>query len=383
MADVRPFPGFRYDPSRAPLGKVLCPPYDAISPEQAKTLRASASNAIHMELPEGEGQAKYDGSAAIWKNWRGSGLLKRDGAPALYLTEETFVSGGKTRKRTGFLAALGATPTASEHIVCHERTLSKPKEDRLNLLRAVRANISPIFGIFPDPQGTVRKILAKAAKTKPVNAGKTQGGVAYRLWLIEGKDADAVRRALAARKILIADGHHRFSVSQTFYQQEPSPVNETLLAYLCPEEDRGLVVLPTHRIVARKVELADCRLTPCASRAAMLKKLSASKNPYAFGVFDGKFALAEPKSPKGCKSGLCVEYLSKNILEGVDPSDLRYTPDAALAHKWAVPGHTALFVKPMEVAQIRKAVAAVGLLPQKSTYFFPKIATGLVFKALE
>lgn len=390
MADVRPFPGFRYDPKKASLTKVLCPPYDVIDEAQASRLRAEPLNAVHMELPAGEGAEKYAGAARIWKQWRSSGVLTRDTIPSFYVVEERYSWDGKSYRRVGFLSALGVTDEAAADVVAHERTLAKPKEDRLNLLDAVGANVSPIFGLFPDPTGAVRKTLAAVLKKKPVASGQTAGGVKYRLWqLADAAAVKTISKTLASKKVLIADGHHRFEVSREHWRRAKIPERETVLAYLCPEEDAGLIVLPTHRITApsglENVTRAECAVTECRSRAELLRLLERSKSPYAYGLLtEAGYRLAEPKTAGGCKSGLCVEWLGAKLLAGVAPDQIKYTPDAKKAEQLAAEsGRAVVFVKPMEVPMIRKAVKAVGLLPQKSTYFYPKIATGLVFKALE
>lgn len=390
MADVRPFPGFRYDPKKASLTRVLCPPYDVIDEAQAAGLRKEPLNAVHMELPAGEPPKKYETAARIWKQWRASGVLKRELIPSFYVVEESYSWDGKAYRRVGFLSALGVTDEAAADVIAHERTLAKPKEDRLNLLGAVGANVSPIFGLFPDPAGAVRKALAKATKAKPVASGSTSGGVKYRLWqLADAAALKLISKSLASKKVLIADGHHRFEVSREHWRRAKVPERETVLAYLVPEEDAGLIVLPTHRITtadgldARTRE--SCRVTAVGSRAELLGKLAASKNAYAYGLKTAAgYALAEPKTAGGCRSGLCVEWIGAKLLAGVAPDELKYTPDPKRAEELAAEsGAAVVFVKPMKVPMIRKAVKAVGLLPQKSTYFYPKIATGLVFKALE
>jgi uncharacterized protein (DUF1015 family) len=388
MADIRPFPGFRYDPRQAPLSRALCPPYDVIDPEQAAALRSDPVSAVHLELPQG-GEEKYAAAARLWSQWRDSCLLCQDSEPSFYVVEERFRAAGKARKRTGFLAALSVKPSHAGWVLAHERTLAKPKEDRLKLLAAVGANVSPIFGLFADRGGRARKALAKTARKKPVAAGRMKSGVSYKLWPVADPSVvEALVGAVKPAKLLIADGHHRYEVSRAFHEQRATAGSETVLAYLCPEEDAGLVVLPTHRIVAGR-ELAEpaqrlAKLTACRSRKDMLARLERSRHPYAFGLFDGRFHLGEPRSKAGFKSGLCVEWLGKRLLADVSPDRIRYTPDAAKAEAMARDdGGTAVFVKPFPVAQIRRAVQSVGLLPPKSTYFFPKIATGLVFKSLE
>ncbi|MDD5301653.1 MAG: DUF1015 domain-containing protein [Elusimicrobia bacterium] len=385
MADVRPFRGVRY--SSPTLNSALCPPYDVIGPELAAALRRRMANAVHLELPRGEPPAKYERAAALWRRWTVDGTLARDPRPAFYAIEERYTLNGKKRVRRGILSALGATPKAAKAIIPHERTLAKPKVDRLKMLDAVGVNISPIFGVFADPSGAARRAIAAGMKGRPDAAGRSHAGVDYRLWVVdEPKLVAAIRKALAPRSILIADGHHRYSVSRDHHAKTKGPGTDAVLTYLVPDEDAGLVVLPTHRI-------AGVSLLKRAGALASLKKarnlgalealVAKSKNPYAFGLIENGFHFGEPK-PRGCRSGLAVEWLGANLLSQVRPDAMSYTPDAALAVKKAkAAGGAAVLVKPFTVAQVRRAAKAVGLLPQKSTFFYPKIATGLAFRPLD
>ena len=385
MADVRPFRGVRY--AAAGLGAALCPPYDVISPELAKSLRRRARNAVSLELPQGEGAARCARASTLWRRWRGDGTLILDPVPAFYVVEERYRLHGRARLRRGFLAALGASSAAARAIVPHERTLSKPKVDRLRMLNALRVNVSPIFGVFADATGGVRRALAAAARARPVARGKSHAGVGYRLWRVsDPRLVSALRRAMAPRSILIADGHHRYEVSRIHHRRTRLPGSDAVLAYLVPDEDAGLAVLPTHRIAARSLlaragELASLKKFP--SLRALEKALARSDNPYAFGLVEKGFHLGVPASAGGCRSGLAVEWLGGRLLAGLRPEEMSYTHDAVLAGRKARSARgAAVLVKPFTVAQVRLAAKAVGLLPQKSTYFFPKIATGLVFRPL-
>lgn len=385
MADVRPFRGVRY--SAAALDDALCPPYDVIPGELAAALRRKPRNAVALELPAGEGAGRYASARRAWRAWTADGTLALDPRPAFYVVEERYRLRGKARTRRGFLAALGATPRAARAIVPHERTLSKPKADRLRMLNALGVNVSPIFGVFADPSGAARRALSAAARSKPAAKGVSHAGVAYRLWRVdEPRLVEALRRALAPRSILIADGHHRYEVSRVHHETTRAPGSDAVLAYLVPDEDPGLVVLPTHRIAAKSLRaraegLAELRRLP--SLPALERALAASRNPYAFGLVEGGHWLGSPR-PNGCRSGLAVEWLGERLLAQTAPEDMSYSPDAAeAAAKARRAGGAAVLVKPFDVAQVRRAAKAVGLLPQKSTYFFPKIATGLVFRPLK
>ncbi|HXT02500.1 MAG TPA: hypothetical protein VN915_17645, partial [Elusimicrobiota bacterium] len=176
------------------------------------------------------------------------------------------------------------------------------------------------------------------------------------------------------------------SVSRDHHASTKLPGSDAVLTYLVPDEDAGLVVLPTHRIAAKSLRARAeslAALTRFGSLEALEKALARAKNPYSFGLIEDGCWLGVPKSAGGCRSGLAVEWLGAHLLAETRPDEMSYTPDAALAVKKAkaVSG-AAVLVKPFTVAQVRKAAKAVGLLPQKSTYFFPKIATGLAFRPL-
>lgn len=385
MADVRPFRGVRY--TAPSLNSALCPPYDVIGPELAAALRRRAANAIHLELPQGEPPAKYGRAAALWRKWTVDGTLARDPKAAFYAIEERYALNGKKFIRRGILSALGATPKAAKSIIPHERTLSRPKVDRLKMLDAVGVNISPIFGVFADPSGAARRAIRAGMKGRPDAAGRSHAAVDYKVWVVdEPKLVAAIRKALAPRAILIADGHHRYSVSRDHHARTKGPGTDAVLTYLVPDEDPGLVVLPTHRIAGKtllKRAYGLASLKQAKTLAELLKLVERSRNPYAFGLIENGFFFGEPK-PNGCRSGLAVEWLGANLLSQIRPDELSYTPDAALAVKKAKASRgAAVLVKPFSVAQVRRAAKAVGLLPQKSTYFFPKIATGLAFRPLD
>ncbi|MDE2237796.1 MAG: DUF1015 family protein, partial [Elusimicrobia bacterium] len=206
MADIRPFRAVRFDPRRVPLSRALCPPYDVIDAERAAALRREERNAVHLELPEG-GRDKYALAARRWERWLREGWLVQDDAAAFYVVEERFRAAGRLRARTGFLAALSVKPEHARFVIAHEHTLAKPKKDRLRLLGAVRANISPIFGLLPDPSGAARRALKRATSGRPLASGRL-AGVGYRLWAMRDAGATAALAAAARpARLLIADGH--------------------------------------------------------------------------------------------------------------------------------------------------------------------------------
>ncbi len=385
MPDSRPFRGWRFSSRNGSLGPLLCPPYDVINAELAKSLRAVKKNSVYLELPAGEAPAKYAAAKSAWAKWRADGTLRRDAAPAYYLIEERFAHAGRSYTRRGVLAGLGVTPKASKLVIPHERTLSKPKADRLRMIAAVRANVSPIFGVFEDKNRSAYAMLKRLGRGRPTATAAAKG-VSYKVFVVDDPaDVKALSRLLAPRECLIADGHHRYSCAQEHYRRRPSEEAEAVMCYLVPDVDPGLVVLPTHRVSAsglldRAGGMSPLRLLKDVK--SLVKALAASKNPYAFGFIEGGVALLGEPRPDGCRSGLCVEWLGRRLLADIAPDALSYTPDPAEAARRVETDGAAVLVKPFPVAQVRKAAKAVGLLPQKSTYFIPKIVTGLAFRDL-
>jgi uncharacterized protein (DUF1015 family) len=387
MARITPFRAARFDFKRAPLSRVLCPPYDVISPTQAKILRSDPVNTIHIELPQGSDKEKFKKAARCLRSWFKRGLLIQDSTSAFYLIEENFKLGGKSLRRIGLLGALGLESSSARDVTAHEQTLAKPKSERLELLKTLRLNTSPIFGLFPDSNGALRREFSRIIHQNPIARGRLQG-VSYRLWRVDDPRLnDRLQGLLGKKKILLADGHHRFKVARGYYEETGDKRADSILAYFCAEENGGLAVLPTHRVVqtpglGQAVETL-CRVKKCATLAQLMRKLAAVRDLRAFGFYDKGFFLAVPRRPGGCRSGLGVEWIGRQLLAQTPPDQIRYTKDAGEAVSWARKSKgAALILKPFPASQIRKAVSKSGLLPPKSTYFYPKVPAGLVFKPL-
>lgn len=387
MPRVLPFHGVRFDWRRVPLNRALCPPYDVIPEAMAKRLRAIPYNTIHLELPEG-GERKYANAAKTWKRWLADGIVIRDLIPAYYVIEQDFKLNGKNYTRTGFLSSL-RLDDGLRQVTPHEKTLSKPKQDRWNLLDSVKAQISPIFALYEDPRARIREVLDRITERPPAAEGLAPDGVRVRVWRAIESDALAtIERAFAAKRLLIADGHHRLEVSKKYGCRG-------VLCYLCAEEDPGIHVLPTHRVLREPQDALtsvaqSCRLRAFGSLRALESAVDRQSSPFAFGIISkrtkelpGRFTLAVPSasSAKGIRSGLGVEWLSKRLFGQAD--QLRYTHDSSEAASLADGSGAAFLVKPVEVAAIRRAVGKIGLLPQKSTYFFPKVEAGIVFHEIQ
>ncbi|MFA5137819.1 MAG: DUF1015 domain-containing protein [Elusimicrobiota bacterium] len=372
---IGPFPGVRFS-RRASLSRTLCPPYDVIPEPLAASLRKRGFNAIHVESPGGD----YAEAKRTWERWLRTGVLERDPKPAFYVVEESFAFSGRSFTRIGFFCGLGLDPRSSSHVLAHERTLSKPKKDRTKLLRVMRVNVSPILGVYADPGRAVRRVLDSARRRTPTTSGRFQG-VSIRLWKIDDDVSAAKLQGLFIDKdILIADGHHRYEVAKKHWERVRKPGAAFTLACFVDEADPGLVVLPTHRVLRSSPDLSPAVATSCRSLARLERALERSASPCAFGWSDGRtHRLMVPKKP--APHGFGTEWLAKHVLASVDPKDIVYVRGVAEASAEARrSGGVALLVRPFAVRDIREAVKRFGLLPQKSTYFYPKVPTGLVFR---
>jgi uncharacterized protein (DUF1015 family) len=384
MSLLEPFAAVRYAKTKD-LSPLLSPPYDIIGPELAARLRAEARNAIHVELPEGE----YTAAAELWSRWLREGALARDPEPAFYLCEQTFDRGGK-KKRLGLFGALRLEAPGGA-VMPHENTFAKPREERMRLLKALKINTSPVFGTFQDAAG----VLAAAAE--PLGAPDAQGtdpqGSACRLWKIADRGlVDRLSRAVDASKVLIADGHHRYRVAYEFGEQAKLPGSDRVLACLVADDDPGLVVLPTHRLAPESVvSLEDVTALCDVWKKKDLEELEAALGGLSFGFISmgGRtIYLCKPRPAALQRNGapvLDVEWVQRMLLKNAGHDEgVEYLHEAGelLSKVRSTRGTTGVVLGPLTVPAIREAVEKNGLLPQKSTYFYPKIATGLVFRTL-
>ena len=436
MARVVPFRGLLYSTSKVPdLKPVVAPPYDVISAEKAEEYRArDAHNIVHVDLPAGNA-AGYALAAELLAGWRQSGVLTRDEAPAVYVCSERYALKGKPeRVRWGFIALVGIEEDDAGIVLPHERTMDLPRIDRLELAAATRMQLSPIFLLYSDPAGEMSGHIEAVAHRPADRWVSDDSGTDVRLWRVA--DAETIRvvcEGLASRKVWIADGHHRYAAARELRNKlraeqgggtPGSRSYDYVMAYLTNVDAPGLSILPYHRIVkgSRKVE-AD----PLARKLSAhfdVKRFSfegfhhraeqiqrrlhevSDRGRLAFGLYLGgaEFLLLLLKQdehttklfsdlPEPLK-GLDVSILQRGILEpvlGITPGaaseggTLRYSEDIERAMNWVDAGEAqaAFLLNPTKKQQLM-AVAEAGLqMPPKSTYFHPKVLTGLVLNSLD
>jgi len=403
VADVRPFRALRYAAAAGPLGRLVAPPYDVISPEERRGyLAASPYNAVRLILPE----VGYEEVGAMIASWRESGVLEQAEEPSLIAWTQTFALGdGVPRERRTILGAVGLEPYERRVVRPHERTHAGPKEDRLRLTRAVGANLSPVFGLYPDPEGAA---WAALAPTGPPDAELTDHeGTVHRLWRVTDPAALAgVAEAMRDRWILIADGHHRYETALAYRDERraaaagngPAPYDRVLMG-LTALDDPGLVVLPTHRVLNRWPDGAGAAFA--SRRAGGLDELladlaGAPDDAPALGLLlpDGpRLLTGPPHADPSPGARLDVTALERDVLVphlGADQAaltadgTLSYTKDPNEAARLVASGTAAAAVLLRPIA--KPAVAAVAeageTMPQKSTYFHPKLLTGVAFHSL-
>lgn len=427
MAKIFPFRAFRYHLPNSKLSKAVCPPYDVIQDRVAKKLRKNFANAIQIELPAGSQKVKYQRAKRIWQKWEKTNIVRQDSESAFYIYEQHFALKQDSKRRApakhfsrkGFFCALQIEKPGSGSILRHELTLPKPKQDRLNLLKTLQVNTSPIFGLFEDRRGRIRKILKRFSRTKPLHRFKDSEQVIHRLWRCS--DASAIKTVQEQVKkipVVIADGHHRYETAWNYSQSqtngnEKKTSSSATLFYLCPRESAGIVILPTHRVLRKKAQ-AQINFERFVKRAESCKKLfdvvplpphsdpvHFIKNPslqgesgHSFLITDGiKFVGVKvrssrqlsrlfPRMPRTLLS-LPLFQLHSILLPRLAKEDFIYLHDQKEAVSLALKNRTLAFlVPPVSVQELYAVVQAGALMPQKSTYFYPKVITGLIFRSL-
>jgi uncharacterized protein (DUF1015 family) len=370
VAEIKPFRAIRYDEGRAgPLERNVAPPYDVIGlEERLGYLARSPYNVVHLTLPESEDQAARD-----FASWRGDGVLAEDEDPALWALEQDYVGpDGIHRTRHGILAALRAEPYEDRVVLPHELTHSAPKEGRLRLLRAVRAQLEPIFLLY-DGEAPL-----EFPSGDPDLEAEGAGAVS-RLWRIaEPGIHEAVRDWFAAKQLLIADGHHRYETTLAFSAQDGSPESGYMMAVLVSTDDPGLEIFPTHRIVKHleRIDSSASQAVPGGPYEGLRELEAVPKAlPAAVVYRKGETLLLLGKEPE--PDARFVERLG---LEGVT-----YTPhgEDAIAQVDSGQAEAAVLLRPPPIDQVKRIAERGETMPQKSTYFYPKLLSGLLFLALD
>ncbi len=446
MPSIRPFRALRYSRELVEdLARVVAPPYDVISPDEHRRLLArDPHNVVRLDLPEelpGDPEdERYRRAARTLTAWRSDGTLRRDVRPALYPYEQTYRVPGtdQAATRRGVFARVVLEPFGpTSGIRAHERTLAEPREDRYRLLRATSVNTSPVVGLGEDGSGFVPEWLREIAATAPVSELVDVDGVHHRLWMVNagvdderGAAIAAVCGRLGATPITLADGHHRYETAVRFAEErrrgpalEDEPAWAEILMLILEPIEGALTVLPTHRVLlglspvaldgflARLPELFEVERD--ITRERMLETFGGSAEARGGegrmglwrrdggAILHARRAAFVPWLPPGgtamrrldvTLASVAIEQLAGIDATAVAEGRIAYTMDAAEAIAWvdagAAPADTerasaALLLEPTPASEIVAVAADGDVMPQKSTYIYPKALTGLVINPLE
>lgn len=352
MAEVRPFRALRYDEAAAgPLRELVAPPYDVVDDEQRQRLRdRSEHNVVRLTLPDGEEEA-----AALLDAWRSRGVLVRDPEPAYWWLAQEYVGpDGVERRRDGFVASLRAEPYERRVILPHERTHAGPKEGRLRLLRATRTQVEPLFFLW---DGTI-----EIDGLGDPDLQAEDGGVVSRLWRLDAAFGDALTEELAGAELLIADGHHRYETTLAYHEEAGDDASAWLMAVIVPTDQEGLTIFPTHRLAASPGSATG---TPIEAPGDELP------GPVLYRA--GRYELLDG-------GGLDPEVVESFGAEGV-----RYTPyrDDAVAAVDRGDAEAAFLLRPTRIEDVWEVARRGDVMPQKSTFFYPKLTSGLLLHPLD
>lgn len=424
MARLRPLRGVRFNTQHVDCGSVLAPPYDVISPARQEELYGSDLRNIvridyGVELPGDVAGVddRYTRARGHLESWLGLGILVREEQAALYVVDHEFLGDdGRRQVRRGVLGRVPARPWEESEVLPHERTMRGPKEDRLALMRSTAMQTSPVWVLWDHAPG-IAEALAAATGRPPDATGATPGELdeeRVRMWAVtDPGHLAAIDAALSPAKLYIADGHHRFETAAAYAAErraaEPDAPEDAdfamTLVYACAADDPVVEVWPTHRLVrGAAMSLddlssrlpADIELDPVSDlHAATAEARRRREGEHAFGVFaaDGAAVLSSPRVEAASPAiALDVSVLADRILGdalGITPEQitggaLAYTRDVAEAERAVQSGEVALAFtcNPTSTAEIIAVCDAGEVMPQKSTYFYPKVPTGLVLNPL-
>ena len=418
MADIIPFRGILYNPEKVDASLTTAPPYDIVTPEFKEELyRKDPHNIIRIDFgkdsdSDSEHENRYTRAAAYLSDWLSEGTLIRDPEPSFYSYEINYVINGRYLKTRGFLGAVKLEELGSGKIHPHEMTYSKPKSDRLNILRYCDANTSPIYSLYSSREKITSAILDDLAKTAPFIDAVDGDGFRHRLWRInDSVSINRIIKEMSDRDIFIADGHHRYETALAFQKEMrgkgliktgKEPFNYALM-FLSNMEDEGLTLLPTHRIVEINSDIniketlkkyfnlekiGPVETTEEQARQQMFQAMEGKV--HSFGMFlvnTGSYytlsfngTAIEIDLPE-CLKTLDVSVLHKFVFEDllkIGHYEYEMDPTIAVNRAKKGPFEAVFFLNSTKINDLKEVALAGHRMPPKSTYFYPKLLTGMV-----
>ena len=427
MAEVLPFRGLRYSSSVvAPLTDVLCPPYDVITPAQQQALQhVNPHNAVHLELPQGDTQERYASAAKAMDLWQREGVLERDPRPSYYVLRHRFNHRGRELERWGLTACVRLEEFHHQVVLPHEETGAAPKEDRFRMMEACHANLSPIMALYQDPQRRIGSALERLAQSPPSAVATYDDNQDMVLWVVDAPELDsAVQSTFQETPLFIADGHHRYETALRYRDQARQQAKgwrdqdafNYMMMTLIAFDDPGLLVLPYHRTLGRmdpptltavRNRLLDIfHVQPFTTQPTSPEGLEEEVVKHGKGTSLGLLgpegegpylltlrndvaqndllALPGGEALRESEGWVLHHAVLERVLGSVTGDHLTYVHDPREAWDSVVQGRQqmAFFLKPFPLGLFQAVVSTGQRLPPKSTYFYPKLPTGLVINLL-
>jgi uncharacterized protein (DUF1015 family) len=411
VPDLQTFRALRYDTSAVPdLSTVLCPPYDVIDSAERERLARDPRNAVNVELPD-----NYDAAAATLSRWINEGTLRRDAQPLIYLYEQRYAAAdGSEMAARGFFCRLRLEPYGpTSGVLPHEHTMTGPKEDRFRLMSAVKANLSPVLFLYEDGArgAAAGALLNRLIEAQPTVETIGPGGLLNRIWIADPADSDDARELMqiaAARPVTIADGHHRYETALRYRDEVGGGSSEFVLALMYEAISGGLALLPWHRVLSDvdgdQLLASSAEWYSIASSGSpedVRAKVAATPGSIGLWTREGgailhadraKVAPLLPSSASETLRWLDVSVLSSTLSRMIGTSTealaaqgrLTYLSDASAAVALVTTGKAvaAFLLRPTPIEDVMAVAASGEHMPAKSTFFYPKAATGIVFNPL-
>ena len=422
MADFRPFRGIRYNPrSAGPLDSLICPPYDVISPSlEEELISRNQYNMVRLELAESddyENPDRYSSAANYYRHWLKEQILIRDKEPGYYLLRHEFTFQGNVLERYGLLGSLKLEALGSG-VLPHENTAPGPKQDRLSLMQACQANFSPIMGLVEDEKGIFKSMRAQVLKSPPDAQFKDSEGHDCSLWrIVDPIQISAIQQSLQSQPIYIADGHHRYETAIAYREQSGDSAADYVMMSLTTFDDSGLLLLPYHRILkelppplfvqvrdriqqlffTQKTEMDLSSYDPIerllakegANHPTVILVGPGGEGPFLLTVGNNelveRYLEDQPVTSLKDIDSWLLESIVLNPVMGTElPKYVDYIHDGqdALNKVLSRQAHMALFLRAVPMDLFQQIVGAGIRLPRKSTYFYPKLPSGIVINSL-
>jgi uncharacterized protein (DUF1015 family) len=375
VARVKPFRAVRYDEAKAgPLGSLIALPYDVIGPElREEYLAANPYNVVRLILPD-----EAEEAARLFDEWQREGILTREDEEAVWWLRQDYEGpDGVRRTRQGAVVSLGLEPYENGIVRPHERTHAGPKATQLDLVRATHASLSPIMLLYDDPSAGARRALEAHVEGEPLLSAQ-DGPSTNRLWRITDPEAiEAARAALADHQLVIADGHHRYETALAFHDEQGTEESGWTMAVLVNTQGEGLTIYPTHRVVGRAPALDNgFQITPVSGgpeeALAVLDGVDHDHPAFVLYRGEGDTSLVEARGERA---------LDAAALDRLGLEEVTYTPRTEEAVELVDSGRAeaAFLLRPPTIEQVEAVAQAGETMPQKSTYFYPKLFSGLLF----